>query len=69
MVNVLAMVRDNTITNLTDRSEKKKTKRAYPVDDEDLTDAELLLELLGSYRYRIEVAETPENRRTRTGRR
>ena len=37
-----------------------KLQLSYPVDDEDLTDTELVLELLGSYCYRIEVAETPE---------
>lgn len=33
---------------------------SYPINDEDLTDAKLVLELLGSYCYRIEVTETPE---------
>lgn len=36
---------------------------SYPVNNEDLTGIELVLELLGSYGYRIEVAETPENQR------
>lgn len=33
---------------------------SYPVNNEDLTDTKLLLELLGSYCYRIEVTEPPE---------
>lgn len=36
---------------------------SYPVNDEDLTDTKLVLELLGSYRYRVEVTETPEKQR------
>lgn len=38
---------------------QNKTKHPYPVDNEDLADAELVLELLGSYGHRVEVAETP----------
>lgn len=37
----------------------------YPVDDEDLADAELVLELLGGNGHGVEVAETPEGRRGR----
>lgn len=33
---------------------------SYPVNNEDFTDTKLLLELLGSYCYRIEVTEPPE---------
>lgn len=33
---------------------------SYPVHDEDLADAELLLQLLGCYGHRIEVAKTPK---------
>lgn len=35
----------------------------YPVNNEDLTDTKLLLELLGSYCYRIEVTEPPEKQK------
>lgn len=37
----------------------------YPVDDEDLADAELVLELFGGDGHGVEVAETPEGRRGR----
>lgn len=42
---------------------------SYPVNDEDLTDTKFVLELLGSYCYRIEVTETPEKQKKRAGRR
>lgn len=43
----------------------KPTKASYPVDDEDLADAELVLELLGGDGDRVEVTETPETHRRR----
>ena len=35
------------------------TDTSYPVNNEDLADAELVLQLLGCYGDRVEVAETP----------
>lgn len=39
----------------------------YPVHNEDLADAELLLELFGGDGHRVEVAETPEGCRGAEG--
>lgn len=36
---------------------------SYPVDNQDLADAESVLELPGGYGHRIEVTETPDRHR------
>lgn len=41
---------------------------SYPVNNEDLADAKLVLELLGGYGYRIEVTESPDKHRQRENR-
>lgn len=41
---------------------------SYPVNNEDLADAKLVLELLGGYGYRIEVTESPDKHRRRENR-